>query len=153
MRFSRYWRLCVGMGTPHRLAEIDCQQGIDLANGQAEIACHAAVIRCHKSLGGPAALCLPGVSQQPVVQGWPAAVESFQPMLQTQRSWAAQAHALSERWMPLPVAYRSASQLNCNNLVHTDRCGESRAVIQSHAMISLRYESALTLLPIKLKNA
>ena len=82
---------------PHPFANaLGCIQGIDLADGQAEIACYAVAVSDYKGLGRSTALGLPSVPQQPVIQGWFAAVKSFEPMLQSQRFWAAQAHGFSQ---------------------------------------------------------
>ena len=76
----RHWVL------PHPLTDpLRRFERIDLANRQTKITSYSVLLRNDESLGRAAALCLPGMAQEPVVQRWPATVKTIQPVTRGQR--------------------------------------------------------------------
>ncbi len=71
---------------PHPLTDpLRRFERIDLANRQTKIISYSVLLRNDESLGRAAALCLPGMAQEPVVQRWPATVKTIQPVTRRQR--------------------------------------------------------------------
>ena len=82
---------------PHPLTDpLRRFQRIDLANRQTKVASDAVLLRDDESLGRAAALCLPGMAQEPVVQRWPATVKTIQPVARGQRFRCAYGHFASQ---------------------------------------------------------
>lgn len=79
---------------PHALADaFGGIQGIDLADGEAEVADDAAAVGDDEGFGRSSALGLPGMTLQSVIERGFAAGECVQPMLGAERFRPAQTHS------------------------------------------------------------